>query len=115
VSHKHPALPRPPPGGPSASAPVRRLSREVLVAQLLPRVRHAWLVQELDGGVLELAAEAAAAVGAPPLQLCPRANACTAERVAAARTAGHSVRGWGVRSLEVPPAAAGRLGAAWAW
>ncbi|KAK9833564.1 hypothetical protein WJX81_006451 [Elliptochloris bilobata] len=68
--------------------------------KLLPHVRHAWLVQELDDGVLATAAAAAAAAGTAPLQLCPRANACTAEGVAAALSRGHSVRGWGVRSIE---------------
>lgn len=34
-------------------------------------------------------------------QLCPRANIITEEAVAAALRAGFSVRGWGVKSLEV--------------
>lgn len=34
-------------------------------------------------------------------QLCPRANIVTGEAVAAALGAGFSVRGWGVKSLEV--------------
>ena len=72
-------------------------------AQHLPLVRHAWLVQELDERVLATAAAVAAEAGSSPLQLCPRANACTRGAVQAALARGHSVRGWGVRTLKVLP------------
>lgn len=63
--------------------------------QLLPHVRLAWLVHGITGDTI---AEARAA---HIDQLCPRANIMTAEAGAAALAAGLSVRGWGVKSLEV--------------
>ena len=65
------------------------------VLQVLPDVRHAWLVQELTHEVTAQAYTAGIA------QLCPRANAVDASTVAAAREAGFSVRAWGVKSPEV--------------
>ena len=67
----------------------------------MPQVRHAWLVQELGEDVLATAAAVAREAGALPMQLCPRANACTPDGIRAALARGHSVRGWGVRTLEV--------------
>lgn len=63
-------------------------------------MRHGWLVQEVTPQVL------AAATGAGVHGLYPRADASTAEGIAAARGAGLSVRAWGVRHLPVtaPPA-----------
>eukprot|EP00884_Botryococcus_braunii_P013309 jgi/Botrbrau1/2197/Bobra.101_2s0028.1 len=63
--------------------------------QALPQgVRHAWLVQELTGEVV------GEAVRWGLQQVCPRANACTREGVAAAELAGLSVRAWGIKSLQ---------------
>ena len=63
--------------------------------QLLPGVRHGWLVQLIDDGTLEAAAEAGVH------GLYPRANAVTAAAVAAALADGFSVRAWGVKNVEV--------------
>ena len=60
--------------------------------QLLPSVRHGWLVQELT----EEALAQASAAGID--QICPRANATTREAVTAALARGFSVRGWGVKN-----------------
>ena len=87
--------------GPEKSYTLNPLTMRSSGAQHLPLVRHAWLVQELDEGALATAAAAAAEARSSPLQLCPRANACTRGAVQAALARGHSVRGWGVRSLEV--------------
>ena len=62
---------------------------------LLPRARHGWLVQELSADVLAQAGR----VGVQ--QLCPRANVLTRRAVEEARRHGHTVRAWGVKSLDV--------------
>lgn len=63
--------------------------------QLLPGIRHAWLIQEVSEEVLLTAKDSGIA------QVCPRTNALTAEGVAEIRGAGFSLRAWGVRSIEV--------------
>lgn len=63
--------------------------------QLMPRVRHAWLVHELN----EEALHTAQAAGVQ--QLCPRANILTAEGVQSAVAAGFTVRAWGIKDLEL--------------
>lgn len=66
-----------------------------VLAQLLPGVRHGWLVHELSEDVLAIAQQSGIK------QICPRANISTAESIQRALQAGLSVRGWGVKSLEV--------------
>jgi hypothetical protein len=67
----------------------------VVSMQALSSIRHGWLIQEISDEVLRTAKEAGVH------QICPRANACTREGVDAARDAGFTVRGWGVKSLQV--------------
>ena len=66
-----------------------------LRVQLLPGIRHGWLVQHIDNETLK----AAAAAGVHGIY--PRANAATAVATAAALAAGFSVRAWGVKNVEV--------------
>ncbi|GBG00212.1 glycerophosphodiester phosphodiesterase [Raphidocelis subcapitata] len=63
--------------------------------ELLPGVRHAWLLQEWGPEA------AGAARGAPMEVLCPRANALTPEAVREMRAAGFLVRAWGVKTPEL--------------
>lgn len=63
--------------------------------QLLPDLRHSWLVQEITLDVVEACVEAGIS------QLCPRANAVTSEVVARATAAGLSIRCWGVKDVAV--------------
>jgi hypothetical protein len=64
-------------------------------SKLLPRVRHAWLIQEWSDDVV-------ATTRAADIEcMCPRANALTPAAVAAAKAQGFGVRAWGVKSLEV--------------
>ena len=65
--------------------------------QLLPEVRHSWLVQEISEDVVTTALETGMK------QLCPRANAVTSDGVAQASAAGLSVRAWGVKDVSVRP------------
>ena len=65
--------------------------------QLLPEIRHSWLIQEISDEAV------ATAVRAGIKQMCPRANAVTAEAVARATAAGLSVRCWGVKDVSVRP------------
>lgn len=64
-------------------------------AQLLPGVRHGWLVQRIDEHSLGAASQAGMH------GIYPRANAATAEAVATALAKGFSVRAWGVKNVEV--------------
>jgi hypothetical protein len=66
-----------------------------LSLELLPGVRHGWLVQRGDGQTL------AAARQAGVHGVYPRANAATTEAIASALAAGFSARAWGVRDLEL--------------
>lgn len=63
--------------------------------QLLPGVRHGWLVQRIDEGTLDEASHAGVH------GIYPRANAATADAVAAALAQGFSVRAWGVKTVEL--------------
>jgi hypothetical protein len=63
--------------------------------QLLPQVRHAWLVQEITHDVIRQAHANGIS------QLCPRGNAVTADAVALARGSGFTVRAWGTKTPEV--------------
>ena len=63
--------------------------------QLLPDVRHSWLVQEITEAVVLQAQRAGFQ------QLCPRANVATEAAVMLALDAGFTVRAWGIKTPEV--------------
>jgi glycerophosphoryl diester phosphodiesterase len=66
------------------------LDQLVRSVELLPEVRHGWLVGQIDDAVV-LRARSARVGG-----IYPRANAASAASVGMARDAGFTVRGWGV-------------------
>ena len=66
-----------------------------LPVQVAKGVRRAWLVHEITDEAVATAQQHGIE------QLCPRANVCTPEAVAKAQRAGLSVRGWGVKSIEL--------------
>lgn len=63
--------------------------------QMLPNVRHSWLIQEISEEILTEARAAGIT------QVCPRTNALTVSHAAQVRSAGFSLRAWGVRSTQV--------------
>jgi hypothetical protein len=65
--------------------------------QVLPEVRHAWLVQEATEDAVAHACAAGVA------QLCPRADTVSRPCVQHALQAGLSVRCWGVKDVSVCP------------
>ena len=80
------------PGLTITSFHLAQLQRSV---EILPHVRHSWLLQEITAETVETA------VAAGVKQLCPRADAVTGEAVQLALAAGLSVRAWLIKAPEV--------------
>jgi hypothetical protein len=72
--------------------------------QLLPAVRHAWLIQEWGPGLADEARSAGVEV------ICPRANALSKVAVDEIKAAGFGVRAWGVKDERVGLWGAGARG-----